>query len=523
MAQKMINNIVGGIHRHEVEKVSRAWTCNMYPETVDPDQSITNKILLSIKGTNTAMLMPEANCRGLFRASRGYDGQPLLFGVWGSGVYVVRQEMGSYTSYKIGQVSNAMSTPVHFAETGGEGSVHPHLVVVDGASVFAVDTTLTNSYMAADWRSVPLPTRVGDTTHTVKIKPTHVAYLYGYLIVNDSTTDAFYRSIQYPWETTDDSDQIIEDVFQADPDGEYDGYGIVTYAEWSPDNITALCSNGSYLYTFGPRSVQCFSHKDDLNFPFVSPDNAAESIGIKAPDSLATCGPYTAWLGASDIGNNGVYVMEGNTKTRVSTVSIERQISRMSYPEDAVGQLWSENQHIFYAITFRTDRVTLVYDILEKEWHARESYNCGLWRPQFSTFCYNKIFFGMFDSDSLIYMDPDRYKEHDELPIVRTRRGGALYADNSPFYVDSLNITFNSGDFNDPELDPEVMMRYSTDGNDWTDREVGLMGAMGQYDHDCTWWNLGLCKYLTIEVSCSSPVEFDILSAKINASPCNIF
>ena len=26
-------------------------------------------------------------------------------------------------------------------ETGGEGSAHPHLIVVDGASVVAVDTT----------------------------------------------------------------------------------------------------------------------------------------------------------------------------------------------------------------------------------------------------------------------------------------------------------------------------------------------------------------------------------------------
>jgi hypothetical protein len=67
------------------------------------------------------------------------------------------------------------------------------------------------------------------------------------------------------------------------------------------------------------------------------------------------------------------------------------------------------------------------------------------------------------------------------------------------------------------------MMRYSTDGNDWTDKELGTMGEIGHYDHETTWWNLGLCKFLTIEVSCSDPVDFAIVSAKINASPCNIF
>lgn len=523
MAQRIIQSIVGGIHRHEIEKVSRSYSMNMYPETVDADQSTTNKVLLSIKGTTLAKHVGEGPCRGMFRASRGNDGYPVLFGCFGSGVYTIRETADGYATYKIGQVSNSINEPVHFAETGGEGSAHPHLVVVDGTSCYAVDTTLSDPYMVEDWRAIQLPTRVGDKTHTVKIQPTHVAYLYGYLIINDKGTDAFYTSIQYPFETTDSSNNVIYDVFYADRHGEYEGYGFVTYAEWSPDNITALCSNGSFLYTFGPRSVQCFSYRDDVNKPFVSPDNAAESIGIRAPNSLATCGPYTAWLASSDIGQGGIYVMEANNKKRVSTKSIERQISHMSYPEDAVGQFWSENQHVFYAITFRTDKVTLVYDLTEQEWHARESYERGLWRPQYATFAYNRIFFGEFDSDALIYMDLEKYTEWDGLCIVRLRRGGALFNDNSPFYCDSVNITLNNGQIDDVLHDPRVMMRYSTDGNNWTDMEVGSMGAIGRYDHQTTWWNLGLCRYLTIEISCSDPVDFAIVSAKINASPCNIF
>jgi hypothetical protein len=39
------------------------------------------------------------------------------------------------------------------------------------------------------------------------------------------------------------------------------------------------------------------------------------------------------------------------------------------------------------------------------------------------------------------------------------RRGGALYSDNSPFYVDSLDITLNNGQIDNPTLDPKVMMR----------------------------------------------------------------
>ena len=523
MAQKIIQNIVGGIHRHEIEKVSRSFSSNMYPETVDPDDSTTNKVLLSIKGNSLALHMEEGPCRGMFRASRGSDGNPVLFACFGSGVYVIRETYNGFTKRRIGQVSNSLAEPVHFTETGGEGSAHPHLVVVDGASVFAVDTTLSDSYMSQDWRSIELPTRVGDETHTQKIRPTHCAYLYGYLIVNDSGSDAFYTSKQYPGEQTDTHGADDYDWFYADIHGEYGGYGFVTYAEWNPDKISCLVGNSSYLYTFGPRSVQCFSYRDDINKPFVSPDNAAESIGIRAPNSLAQCGPYVAWLASSDVGENGIYVMQANEKKRVSTKSIEREISHMQYPEDAVGQFWQENQHLFYAITFRTDKKTYVYDLTEEEWHARESYEFGLWRPQYATFAYNKIFFGQLDSDVLIYMDLEKYTEWDGLCMVRLRRGGALYSDNSPFYVDAVNITLNNGQIDDPVLDPKVMMRYSTDGNDWTDKELGTMGGIGRYDHQTTWWNLGLCRYLTIEISCSDPVEFAIVSAKINASPCNIF
>ena len=523
MAQRIIQNLVGGIHRHEIEKVSRSFSLNMYPESVDADQSTTDKVLLSIKGTTLAANIGEGPCRGLFRASRGEDGRPLLFGCWGKHVYVIRETAQGFTAFRVGQVSNALTEPVHFTETGGEGSSHPHLIVVDGVSVYAVDTTLGNSYMAADWRAIQLPIRAGDKTGAQKIRPSHCAYLYGYLVVNDRGTDAFYTSIQYPFETTDDNGDVIYDIFYADPNGEYAGYGFVTYSEWQPDQTLALISNSSYLYTFGTRSVQCFSYRDDVNRPFVSPDNAAESIGIRAPDSLASCGPYVAWLASSDIGQNAIYVMEGNEKRRVSTASIERQISGMKYPEDAIGQFYHENGHLFYCITFRTDRTTLVYDMAEGEWHARQSYERGLWRPQFATFAYDRIFFGELSGDALVYQDSSKYTEWDGLCMVRLRRGGALYSDNSPFYCDALNVTLNNGQIDDPQLDPKVMMRYSTDGNDWTDMELGTMGAIGRYDHQTTWWNLGMCRYMTIEISCSDPVDFAIVSAKINASQCDIF
>lgn len=87
-------------------------------------------------------------------------------------------------------------------ETGGYGSAHPHLIITDGSHVYAVNTGLPLADQAkefAEHGNIQLPLRVNSTTDF--IKPTHCAYLFGYLIVNDAGTDAFYTSYQYPFET----------------------------------------------------------------------------------------------------------------------------------------------------------------------------------------------------------------------------------------------------------------------------------------------------------------------------------
>ena len=84
MAVKVINNIVGGSQKSQVNAICQAYSENMYVETVDADQASTPKALMSICGTTVLCEMPESNCRGIYRASRGYDGQPAVFGFFHS-------------------------------------------------------------------------------------------------------------------------------------------------------------------------------------------------------------------------------------------------------------------------------------------------------------------------------------------------------------------------------------------------------------------------------------------------------
>jgi len=537
MAQaKLVSSILGGYQKSNIAKVCVSTSSNMYFEH-QGDMASSPAILRSIQGTETVINMPESNCRGMFRASRGHNGSPVLYAVYGAHLYLIQEVTVPHDGIavyaeEIGRVSNGITEPVSMCETGGYGDAHPHLIVADGTQLYAVDTTLLATEQRLDYKAIALPKRSDDTF----IRPSHVYYLYGYLAVLDQGTDAFVLSCQYPFEEDiygDDIFMVHDHVVPGSGDiPAYtitgNPYGFKVYSEWSTDTTRALIGAGSYLYTFGDRSFQAFSYNDDKNFPFQSPDTAAGAIGILAPRSVATVGQKVFWLGASDIGQFGIFEMQGSTPKRISTNDIEREIRHMQYPNDAVAQVWQENRHVFYALTFRKDNRTLVYDESEDQWHIRASYDSnmpeceGMWRPQYATLAYNNLFFGTLEDNKLMILKEDKWTEYDGLQIVRRRRSGAILADFSPFYCTALKLIINNGQVNNPDLYPKVALRYTWDGSTWSDQELATCGPMGRYDWETQWWNLGYGEVLSLEFFCSDPFDFTIISAKVQVEPSGV-
>lgn len=569
---KLIQNIAGGISKSNLAKVGLGESLNMFVEQQNPTEHSTSLLMRTVQGEVKAADIT-GRCRGMYRVSRGYDNKPTLYAVYDQTLYLIDE---SNTVHEIGTI-NSFTTECHMCETGGYGSAHPHLIIVDGSSVYAVNTGLSIGDQQLNLRRIDLPLRVNSTTEY--IKPTHCAYLYGYLIVNDTGTDAFYTSYQYPfeiedaedasfyqdredfinwWMTLDDAtkasykageihDQYYtqwQEFIDGDADDtpekydifrvhtiEFADYGFITYSEWCPDNTIALCSNGSKLYTFGERSWQVFSYNDDKNNPFSSPDNAAGNIGIKAPNSLAMLGNTVLWLGSSDIGDNGVFMIKDTTITRISTQDIERELTQIINPENAYSSIWQEHQHVFYSITFEDSKKTFVYDVAENAWHYRASYNdmnrLTFWRYNHVTFAYGKQYVGT--KDALCYMDENKYTEHDDRVMLKMRRGGVLTSADCPFYIDSAELIVNNGQqsfdnhYDNLELNPRVSIRYSWDGSTFSDYEDYYMGKIGRYDWSTTVWHLGMGKYFTLEISTTEPIPFAIENLKIAFSPCSNF
>ena len=570
---KLIENIAGTISKSNLVKVGLGEAVNMFVEQQqNSNEKSTSLVMRSVMGEVLAQNIT-GKCRGMYRVSRGYDNKPVLYAVYDTTLYRIDSNNDAIS---IGTI-NSYTTECHMTETGGYGSAHPHLIIVDGTSVYAVNTGLSIGDQQLDLKRIDLPYRVNSTTEY--IKPTHCAYLYGYLIVNDAGTDAFYTSYQYPfeisnsesasfyeereqfitwWSGLDDAtkeqykagqiqDQYyteykdfidgnaddtpeVNDIFRVHT-VEFANYGFITYSEWCPDNTIALCSNGSKLYTFGERSWQVFSYNDDKNNPFTSPDNAAGNVGIKAPNSLAMLGNTVLWLANSDIGDNGVFMIKDTTLTRISTQDIERELTQLSNLETGYASIWQEHQHVFYSLTFEDAKKTYVYDVTENAWHYRASYDSKnhltYWRYNHATYAYSKIYVGT--TNALAYMDENKYTEHDGKVIYKMRRGSVLTSNDQPFYIDSAEIICNNGQlsfdnhYDNIEMNPRISIRYSWDGATFSDYEDYYMGKLGRYDYSTVIWQLGMGSYFTLEVSTTEPIPFAIENLKVAYSPTSMF
>lgn len=520
MAKNIIQNIVGGLRRYDLSKVGLSETVNMIEETTDSSENYVAKVLRPIPGYKKVCDINGA-CRGIYTVSNGYTGKPITYCVYDDTVYLVLE--GSKQPYEIGKIAYG-SDAVSFCETGNsskEGTeFHAHLVIADGNTLYAVDTQITPARQKQDFNIVELPYK--DYDNGVRIRPTHCVYSYGYLVVNDKDTDLCYLSYQFPWERLTDAGEVDKNVFMLGSE-EWGYLGQNFQAYWSPDNTTALVCNGSRLYTFGRKSFQMFQYTGDLNTPFNSPDTCAKAVGLRAKNAICQLGTKIVWLGSSDIGNNGIYLLnDGVDYARVSTPQIEREIASFKNLDDVTAQIWSSEQHTFAVFTFPSANKSYCFDINEGSWSERcsldDSNNRISWRYNFATLSNEGTIWQSFNGGIAEQVN-DNWTEHDGRNILRLRRGCVVQSNYENFIINWVEVMTNNGQYK-KEYTGNMMMRYCTDGGTWTDSEVVTIGSTGDYDYDCIFYNFGLAKCFTIELSCTDNIPFALYGIKMDTDQC---
>ena len=534
-----LTNIVGFCKKSAIAKLGKSDTYNMYVESKDVNENGFSIALKPMPGYEKVCDV-EGKPQGLYRCSRSFNGKPAVYGVWGRKLYLITP---SNTPYLIGSIAG--SGRVQFCETSGYGKNNPHLVLCDGTNVYCVDTTLSYAQQAEYFKKhspIKLPYTYPDSKTEI-IKPSWIAYLYGYLLVGAEGTDIFYRSYQYPFEDRDpQTDAINYDIFCVDETSENTegvrdgfGHGYFTMSEWQPDNTIVGCSNGSRLFTFGERSFQVFAYQNSKENPFVSPDTASQSIGIKTKDSLAVFGNSVFWLGSAEMGGNTIFMMDGGANpVRISTDEIEEQIA--SFDKSVVRAfVMRRGNHNFYVISFPINNITFAYDVRENGWIRLGSFDNenGERAFRYSNATTSPDDDIWMQGDGVLVMASEnkivdgrtkfaKWTEHDGTPITRKRVGGIISSDYNRFKVNKIEVVTNNGDY--PLIKGEsvkVNMRYSKDGSTFKSIATRRLGRAGEYGADCVFRSLGIASYLIVELSCSDNVPFALFGLHVDATKTN--
>jgi len=431
-----------------------------------------SRTILSLAPTGGLSLL-ETPAGSPSRGTFSYDGE--IFTVHGDTLYHIT------TGGTVTTVATTLDTNtgnVSFAENGAQ------LMIVDGTSGYI--------YTKADG----LMAKITDADFPAS--PEQVVFIDGYFIVNSSGTGKFYAS------ALNDGTSWAALVFAT--------------AEGFPDNLVSMIVLHRRLWLFGDRSMEIWYNSGAQDFPFARVHGSVIEEGIVAQWSVAKDRDNVFWLSSSPRGDDMVMMSSGAAAQRISTNSIELQMDSYSDTSDAIGNVFHEEGHVFYVLTFPTGGETWVYDVTEskrlgqKIWHQRKS-SGGRWLAQHMAFVGGLHYVSDYNSGNIYQIGHDILSENGT-DIIRTRAGRHITKDRNRIYINSFEVVFEMGIGNATVADPQIMLRISKDGGfTWGNEKWASAGKVGEYLTRAKFNRLGLARDWVFEISVSDQVDWNMVKA----------
>lgn len=488
-----VQGFVGGAYSLPTKQIAAQECINLYVEKVEAADK-EGAVLLPTPGmkyfaTGQSGSQPAASIQnGLYAASTG---QLFYMNGESAGIYGRMAELkadGTWNPPVAASPSTLLGTPVGIADNGN------WIMVVQGAA----------SYVLWDINAASI---LSTTEPTISdCKPTHVAYLDGYFIINKPGTNQMFTS-PVDWSS-----------------GNWNPLSFAS-AEQSPDNITGLIVSGRDLWVFGPLSVELWYDAGTAPFPFARNTSVAFQIGLYAKYSLAQTQGSVFWLGGGAEGYGIIYRSVGYTPTRISTHAIEREIRTYAGIDDAYGFTYQENGHSFYVITFQTGNATWCYDLTTGLWHRRMYLNPATgayerWRAIGLAAFNGKTF--VLDRTNLLniyQLDSSTYTDAGD-QILRVRTSPHVHSGMEWIFINrfQLDMQVGQGLSTGQGSDPQMILEYSKDGGStWSAKLYRSMGKIGQFLTRVYWNRLGKARDIVFRVSTSEPVKVSIMGAYVDA------
>lgn len=298
-----------------------------------------------------------------------------------------------------------------------------------------------------------------------------------------------------------------------------------------PDLLATIIAVHREWWLLGAfESAEVWYDAGGATFPFAIMPGVFIQHGCIAPYSAQTHDLVTFWLGIDSAGLGTVFMGSGYAARRISTFAIEQFISdylkSAGTIADAIGMVYKQQDHIFYALTFPSADATLVYDLTEGLWHERgwtdpASGTLHRIRANCMALAYNVNVCADWQNGNIYTLDLSAYDDAGA-PIVRRRGLPHLLNDGKRAVYErfALDMECGNGLPSDPTYQPQVLLEISDDrGRTFRALPMQSLGAQGQYLVQPVWHRLGLARDRVFRVTWSEAVFTALQGAWLDTTP----
>lgn len=289
----------------------------------------------------------------------------------------------------------------------------------------------------------------------------------------------------------------------------------------APDPWIAMKVVSRNIWLFGEQTSEVWYNSGAASFPFTAHPSGFVPYGCAAAFSPQVLGREIIWLSTSRLGAVQVSRAAGFTPETISSYPVQARIGTYATRSDAVGDVYQEDGHSFYILSFPTQGVTWCWDSETQQWHER-----GTWvvadnaytalRPRYHAYAFNEH--RMLDSDTgaLYRMASSISTDIDGNGIRRLRRAPALVSEHRRIFYSSFELDLEPGLglTTGQGSDPQAMMRMSNDGGKtWGAERWRSAGKLGEFGRRVRWNRCGSGRRRVFEVVMSDPIPWRLTGA----------
>lgn len=448
-------NLSSGSYDARSVSVAAQRCLNLYPEPVPAQEQEPIQYAHYPTPGSKVFAVPEVGTvRCMYQSSQGD-----LIAVVGSGVYVVH---ATSNITKIGAIS-AGSGQVRMQDNGTA------LFIVDGSPTGGWYCSLPSKPQSGLYGSL---TQIVDSafygSRTIAILDTFFLY------TNPDTTNWYVGPAQFADEATTPFDSLY-----------------VASKTSYPDTIVGADVVGQTIWLFGSQETELWYTSGASDFPFQRLPSLTIAAGCIAPYSIASNGDTVLWLGSDSSGLPRVYAGMGTAAQAVSTFAIDNAVQAYGDCAKAIGNIYQQDGHTFYVLTFPNTGATWVYDLSTGQWHERCSIDPNTQeearlRANAWSNAYGKVFCGDFENGNIYEVSLDLSSENGT-PLKRQRAFPHMIGDGRRMAHRKIMLDMQNGS------GVSINVDWSDDrGASFGPPQSLALGTVGNYWP--TLWRLGLAR-----------------------------